>query len=543
MLCSQQESCHYAAVMISHRPRLDHIANALPINVKLRAYHVSTPPTSCEALFSAPPGQPEERTFCESHFFGLALPPIAGIRDNLLVYAIEVLIFTTAQLTTIFVSKADSTGFLFLHGHAPGKTSIIRTVSTAFLKHLVEARLSDSSVVLSLFARSQNQYLFPGSIENASKHVLDDRQLVKWWCRTLDPIVRRDIIRPAPLSSLREPCAYLIVPGCDKHETRVFFPASARGDSPDRPKWVNSYPVDFLVKDISAPPRCLLPRFPDDPKARFLVDLDDEKVDETGHWRSIKTLSHFWEMMSYRQECSAGRLVGFIWAIFPKAQKESPGEGDDATAASTSPPQLAPISAAPQESREPQTETVVQHNKSTSVPGEVTTTAASNWELLSPAQSPLRPALAEDQPVAPLNLPSTDFYDAASLIPVRWPDDGRGELIIDAVKYQALMDYLLQIDFAGEKTAIASTHGWIKKAEGLAGVASWGSDLNGRSEGAADGSATTGLNPSEGHVNVLTGIRKKRKVEGGGESPKKQESSEHPITNLASNLIRKKPKV
>src|SRR5208282_769802 len=92
------------------------------------------------------------------------------------------------------------------------------------------------------------------------------------------------------------------------------------------------------------PPRCLVPRFPDDPKSRFLDELDGElsisqgkAVD--GEWRSVKTLDQFWEMMAFRQECSAGRLVGFIWIVFESLVRPQPEDpesaGSQASAAST----------------------------------------------------------------------------------------------------------------------------------------------------------------------------------------------------------------
>ena len=40
------------------------------------------------------------------------------------------------------------------------------------------------------------------------------------------------------------------------------------------------------------------------------------KKQRTGQWRSVRGLEQFWEMMSFRQECSSGRLVGFLWATF-----------------------------------------------------------------------------------------------------------------------------------------------------------------------------------------------------------------------------------
>ena len=61
-----------------------------------------------------------------------------------------------------------------------------------------------------------------------------------------------------------------------------------------------------------------------------MTDLDDELPDDSeaalqnspqkttqpGKWRSVRSLAQFWELMAFRQECGAGRLVGFLWGVF-----------------------------------------------------------------------------------------------------------------------------------------------------------------------------------------------------------------------------------
>ncbi|KAK5240099.1 hypothetical protein LTR16_011110, partial [Cryomyces antarcticus] len=71
----------------------------------------------------------------------------------------------------------------------------------------------------------------------------------------------------------------------------------------------------------------------------FLDELDEELPDASssqinvspkkrsaGQWKSVKTLEQFWEMMAYRQECSSGRLVGFIWVVFTPSDVRSTGD-------------------------------------------------------------------------------------------------------------------------------------------------------------------------------------------------------------------------
>ena len=323
------------------------IAKSLSKGVELRIRHLTHPPTPCDPLFSPPPGEQPESTHFQSHFLVASFKYRENKEDTtddgreLLVFAIEVLVYTTARLTTVFVSKADSAGFLYLLDLHPKSASIIRNLSTEFLKYLVHVHQRPGvRLVLSLFARAQAWYLFRGSPENPQKHVLDDRGLIKWWCRVFDPILRtfepedqrqsKDGQRgsgategagedkKAAEKTNASATAYLIVPGCEKYEMRTLFPSTFRSDDNQRhPRWMNAYPLHQLSAFPSAPPRCLIPRFPDDPKTRLLIDLDDSipKGSETGQWRDIKTLDHFWEMLAARQECSAGRMVGFLWIV------------------------------------------------------------------------------------------------------------------------------------------------------------------------------------------------------------------------------------
>jgi len=116
--------------------------------------------------------------------------------------------------------------------------------------------------------------------------VLDDTQLIKWWLRVLTPLNGHGKV---------------FIPGVDKYKIKSYYPPGDRGDG----GWECAQPgldkggLERLAKDV-------IPVFPDDPKARFLHDLKgDGQLSET-------TLGQFWEMMEHRQECSSGRLVGFI---------------------------------------------------------------------------------------------------------------------------------------------------------------------------------------------------------------------------------------
>ncbi|KAL1970877.1 hypothetical protein VTN77DRAFT_2711 [Rasamsonia byssochlamydoides] len=492
----------------------DLLVEVLPKDVKLNVRHVSTPPTRCEAIFSAPPGEDPETTFCENHFLVITVNRNEKIEEEIAVFGIEVLIYTTDRLTTLFVSKADSTGYLHLL-HVPPKTSLLRLISTTFLSYLVQTHQRPGvRLVLSLFARAQNQYLFPGSVDNAGKHVLDDRGLIKWWCRAIDPILReyalesqesenKGLLDEAVESVKSSATAYLLVPGCDKYETRAFFPETAKSDEKNHPRWRNSYPLHQICRHPGAPPRCLIPRFPDDPKARFLIDLDDElpevsKADGSstqqgaGQWRSVKSLDQFWEMMSFRQECSAGRLVGFLWLVI-----NPPGllNSDD-------------LSNQMQGSRTSQTDDA---KVSQGRPEEVSTT--------KPAQNqPSHHESASSLPDPRSSLEGrTDVQTDNN--PFFWPETGRGEVILDDSGYKSATDLLLEQDFENEEVAMTSTMAWIRKVASLADLLWWGQPVTGKrdiSEITPKPSTTNNLMDS----GLIVRKRKKENQEAGnGTSP------------------------
>ncbi|KAK4938354.1 hypothetical protein LTR10_021153 [Elasticomyces elasticus] len=520
------------------------LSAALPQGVDVVAYHLSTLPTSTSALFAPLPGQSEEATYCESHFLAISSPDHDNVKE-VLVFAIEILIFTTQNLTTVFVSKADSSGFSSRLNAPKQSPSVVAAVTSNFIDYLLEPRLGTFRVILSLFARSQNQYLFPGSIENAGKHVLDDRQLIKWWCRVADKVLRLHGDHTAP--PFRS-TAHLVVPGCDKAETRAFFPPSSRQDLSSDPKWINSFPVELLVADTSKPPRHLVPRFPDDPKSRFLDDLDGEFMDENGHWRSVKSLDQFWEMMSYRQECSAGRLVGFLWLVFSQGQTNhaSLADLDQVSHAGNALAALAqgslPTPGNSQVGENGDVQPQPQPLSELKIIGEPTSPP-----LSSPIQrvhEELPNGLADESTAraSSVGVGGAAYKEPPHELSQQYKET-QGEIVLDVAKYQTLMDYLLQTDFAGEELAAANTKSWIQKALELSSVPTFGMPIHGDHVAAQSAEVEKSSLPQ---VNVLTGIRKKRKAETMDNSTAALDTMPQPsvpaVNTLSTGLLRKKPK-
>ncbi|SMR60156.1 unnamed protein product [Zymoseptoria tritici ST99CH_3D1] len=527
------------------------LSAVLPAGFNCTIRYVQSPAKPCDPLFSAPPGQPAERTRLASHFLTLSVEPAslghettqdssAGGND-VISFAIEVLLYTTRRLTTLFVSKVDSTSYIPRQRPSP-----IQTTVTTFLRWLAdnERRRPTRKIVISLFARAQAQYLFPGSSDNKSKHVLDDRQLIKWWARVLDPII------PSLPPTSTDPSyqGYITVPGYATSELkRSFMPASSIKDPPN---WLPGHPLTSLAATrhipSDAPPRCLLPRFPDDPKARFIQDLDDEigisqdsqptssssnlsspskkgaSNKSGGKWKSILDIERFWEAMEFRQECSSGRVVGFLWLV------------------------ISPSSTATKDIIE------TQSQDSEVLPSSPTPTPSSPL----PSNLPSQPNHRSTRRRIPLSGPiiprqprlKSGSSSTLSTMTSNPPSHPGGAILLSEEVYDKAMQTLLASDFSTLSHAVRSTERWIGEIRsGIEGSADVGLKVVGTKEVAAQ---AVGKETVDG-VNDLGGmsmiVRRKRKGDGGegGVETKLVEAPQEPsdkVNILAASMVRKKAK-
>ncbi|KAL1902436.1 hypothetical protein Sste5346_001417 [Sporothrix stenoceras] len=495
------------------------LAAVLPAGHNFGVYHISTPPTKTDALFHPPPSQRPDRTYVESHFLGVTITGLSDLKDKdngdeVLAFALEIFIFTTAYSSTFFVAKADSSGYLHLLNLPKGTPSPIRAVSSVFLTFLVEQRRrAGVPAIISLFARAQSQYLFPGSVDNLGKHVLDDRGLVKWWCRVMDPLLLED----------DKSHGYLVVPGLDTYETRAFLPKR-----PDQQKqWTLGHPLEtptishYVTADTPhPPPRCLIPQYPDDPKARYLDELDEEAVRSNGkeektdkgdkknvgwngQWKSVKSLDQFWEMMAFRQECSSGRLTGFLWVVF---------EADPVAASA----------------------------------------AAAKAHEVAEVKKPLkRKKKLRGYIVSRRPRPKTQQRNALAARPVatayyRWPVAGRGRLLVDESDYKRINELLLQLDFSTLEKSAVSTRRWVQEAG--VGSGDWRMTVVGTQAPVAvnngNGQIQTASN-SNGVTDLSNLVKRKRAPSEAAKAadPAKDYSAAAGVNVLSAGLVRKKTKV
>ncbi|KAJ6440141.1 DNA damage response protein [Purpureocillium lavendulum] len=574
---STDDSTASASATSGLRSRL---AAVLPKGQRFRFHHVSTPPHTTDALYSAPPNERPDRTYCENHFLTVSVAvPAAAAADGggggggderaarprereVIVLGIEVFVYTTAHATTLFVSKADSTGFLDLLALPKGTPSPIRHVCAAFVGYLVEVRRrQDVQFVVSLFARAQSQYLFPGSVDYSGKHVLDDRGLVKWWCRVLDPLMASPpppvAAGVAPWKSVR---GYIVVPGLDEYETRAFIPRAPGAAA--SPHWTVGHPLERIshyTREFDwVPPRCLIPRFPDDPKSRFRDELDEEAarsgaMQTAGSWKSVKTLDMFWEMMAFRQECSSGRMTGFIWVVFDNTDTTAPVGASQAAAPQATPetpktsralanvaPNTTPKKLFPAKAEAAAAGTSSRTtNGADSNAKDKRGTKKSHKKKKKKARKlrgtvkPRQPRVKTAQRNYLLDRPTSSKY-------YYWPVQGRGEHIVSEADYKRVAELLLHLDFSTLDKAAGSSRRWFSEAGTSGGR--WGFEVTGELEtpvasarnGDASTTTSTGGAPA---VNNLSGLVKRKRADTAAEGETR------PAVNvLGAGLVKKKPK-
>ncbi|KAK4153666.1 histone acetylation protein-domain-containing protein [Chaetomidium leptoderma] len=549
----------------------DRLASVLPHGHKFGVHHVSTPPTRTQPLCVAPPDQRPDKTYRESHFLAISIRPrdktvtplkraspgadqgkAPETRKPALVFAVEVLVFTTAYQTTLFVSKADSTGYLHLLNLPKGTPSPIRQVCATFLAYLLDHRRRNHvQSVVNLFARAQAQYLFPGSVRNKGKHVLDDWGLVRWWCKTLNPLMEG--LSAEPWANTK---GYLLVPGLEEMETRAFIPRTTASLG----NWVVGHPLEHIshyTRDFDwVPPRCLIPGYPDDPKSRFRDELDEEVSKQkqgVTAWKSVNSLDQFWEAMAFRQECSSGRLTGFIWLVFdPSQPSPNPSSGVPPAANLTTPnasfdSSLPPAMPATPPRRRVDITSYTPRSTPRKTPASPTAHSSPPPKVagkkakkkLSGRIVPRAPKIKTQARSYLADRPTATAY-------YYWPPEARADKIVDEAEYKRIVELLLHLDFSTLDKAVGSSRRWLNEigtgegAEGdVVGKAVIPDPL--RANGAAP-------NTASGNVTNLTGLIRRKGVSQPGSTPEVLggPTAVPPATTqvnvLGTNLVRKKKK-
>ncbi|EPY50286.1 RTT109 family histone lysine acetyltransferase [Schizosaccharomyces cryophilus OY26] len=226
--------------------------------------------------------------------------------NDVFVFGMECIVYKKSNKRTIFVAKVDSSGL----GTQAASSSAL---AASAIETVINAQYEEGAaeVEVTLFAISQSQYLFPESSENGHKHVLSDAGLLHWWVKCLE-MVRKDYYPAEEQCSeatvnrnsedvsaeKKKHMAYMFVPGLPS--LRSYLPNSfwKQGTALQEGKAIE-----------------MIPRYPDDPKARYLYEIQDQ--------RSEMSVAEFWDTLSFRQECCSGKLVGFYSLSLPKHTVEA----------------------------------------------------------------------------------------------------------------------------------------------------------------------------------------------------------------------------
>ncbi|WBW74012.1 histone lysine acetyltransferase Rtt109 [Schizosaccharomyces osmophilus] len=231
--------------------------------------------------------------------------------NDVLVFGMECIVYKRLNKSIIFVAKVDSSGL----GTHPASSS---GLAASAIETVIDTQYKEGAVEVevTLFAISQGQYLFPESSENGHKRVLSDSGLLHWWVKCLEMIRKDYNPDEEQINEAKEKksSAEISSPVTDKHLAYMFVPGlpSLRSYLPNS-FWKQGTAIQ-QGKAVD-----MIPRYPDDPKARYLYELQDQ--------RSEMSVAEFWDTLSFRQECCSGKLVGFYSLILPRRleKAEFPG--------------------------------------------------------------------------------------------------------------------------------------------------------------------------------------------------------------------------
>lgn len=206
-----------------------------------------------------------------------------------LLVALQAQVYTLPMTssTVIYIAKVDSSSYPL--PAELGRKPYARTLISAFLAHYIApATRPTARTFVQLFARSQAQYLFPDSGDNAGKRMLTGEKLCRWWKTALEEAVIRS--RSGASAQNENLQLNYVLPGMAKYEAslmvgpttetypwfygmldlpRMFPPTSQPAEasaSANRPLSTSQATQGLSLGEI-------VPTFEDDPRTRFLTDL------------------------------------------------------------------------------------------------------------------------------------------------------------------------------------------------------------------------------------------------------------------------------
>ncbi|KAG9019756.1 hypothetical protein FRB90_009626 [Tulasnella sp. 427] len=332
-----------------------------------------SPPRKCTGLFphTSIPQKQRPKVLQQDYLILVSQSPEDDLSSMCLVSAVESVLYTmpATHASLVYISKVDSTGQI-----VPGSGSPTPTLVKSLLRWFTQPSTRPSTLVrIQLFARAQNQYLFPNSSMHTGKRVLTDVKLCRWWKDVLTDLVEKhqEDTKSAggagahATSTALWRCYYLF-PSLSLMEAEYMLKNAKPTNQPDVPTtattWLYSHAYtspdsrSFGITSTSTSPTSVpsppetpldifdhIPTFSDDPKARFLHELaatdkaeanaparkkqkrnsdpseqqeddaeDASKLSKPSKKAESISQDEFWERMVFRQECSSGAVTGFF---------------------------------------------------------------------------------------------------------------------------------------------------------------------------------------------------------------------------------------
>ena len=337
-----------------------------------RTFHIhvlTSAPRKHNGLF--PYAHPRPRTYLQDVFVLLSEQKDKDA-PRIFVTAIEASVYNVPSTScgVLYVSKVDSSG----HASAPSPTATLVRAFLTYYADPVTRPVAVQHLWIQLFARAQNQYLFPNSSEFEGKRPLSDVKLCAWWKRVYSEVAAEVAGRLKGTGKVK---LFYILPGYSELEaahtvsralSRPGNPSGADAGARASVQWAYGHP--YSQTDVPLPcPRSadpdavhnlgtFIPWFDDDPKSRFIDEIayikstesgvrspqrkraraptssgprgekkapseqeerdeDEKEKEKDKDTRPLGELSlvsadEFWERMSFRQECVAGAVTGFF---------------------------------------------------------------------------------------------------------------------------------------------------------------------------------------------------------------------------------------
>lgn len=268
----------------------------LPGTRHLHVHVLTSAPKKNASLF--PYANPRPRIYAQDVLVLLSEQSPTLDSPRVLVSAIEAAVYNIPSTNTaiLYISKVDGTG----QGISPSPTATLVKAFVSWYADPETRPVAAKHLWVHLFARAQNQYLFPNSADYDGKKPLNDVRLCAWWRRVLGSVAAevqgRMRARESATDSKGEDSKekeegkglvrlYYVLPGYNELEAYQSLAAVSSSfptpSSPPPVPWIYGHHYGQHEIPLPCPPPPegkvnlghFIPSFEDDPKNRFMDEL------------------------------------------------------------------------------------------------------------------------------------------------------------------------------------------------------------------------------------------------------------------------------